>query len=151
MTKTKQTIGGKYRYPSMNSKIEQIIGHCYACQVTTKLHRQEPVKVTDTWDVIVVDFSAPYPDGHYNLMAMKREQDILRSRRPTQQLLNQPWRSSKQCLALMAPKESRKVTTNHRSTPENLPSLLKQQDFTINELPRNTYALMAKPKLHETA
>ena len=38
----------------------------------------------------------------------------------------------------MAPKESRKVTTNHRSTPENLPSLLKQRDFTINELPRNT-------------
>ena len=51
----------------------------------------------------------------------------------------------------MAPKESRKVTTNHRSTPENLPSLLKQRDFTINELPRNTYALMAKLKLHETA
>ena len=72
MTKTKQTIGGKYGYPSMNSMIEQIIGHCYACQVTTKLHRQEPVKVTDTWDVIVVDFSAPYPDGHYNLMAMKK-------------------------------------------------------------------------------
>ena len=34
-------------------------------------NRQEPVKVTDTWDVIVVDLSAPYPDGHYNLMAMK--------------------------------------------------------------------------------
>ena len=58
--------------PKMNSMIEQIIGHCYACQVATKLHRQEPVKVTDTWDVIVVDFSAPYPDGHYNLMAMKK-------------------------------------------------------------------------------
>ena len=72
MAKTKQTIGGKYGYPSMNNMIEQIIGHCYACQVTTKLHRQEPVKVTDTWDVIVVDFSAPYPDGHYNLMAMKK-------------------------------------------------------------------------------
>ena len=26
----------KIWYPSMNSMIEQIIGHCFACQVTTK-------------------------------------------------------------------------------------------------------------------
>ncbi|KAL9982486.1 hypothetical protein ACROYT_G004534 [Oculina patagonica] len=49
---------------------------CYECQVTTKQHRQEPVKVTDIpkkpWDVIAVDFSGPYPDGHYNLVAIDK-------------------------------------------------------------------------------
>ena len=51
--------------------VEQIIGQCYECQVTTKQHRQEPVKVTDIpkkpWDVIAVDF-----DGHYNLVAINK-------------------------------------------------------------------------------
>lgn len=60
----------KYWFPSMNDIVEQIICQCYECQVTTKQHRQEPVKVTDIpkkpWDVIAVDFGGPYPDGHYN-------------------------------------------------------------------------------------
>ena len=76
MTKTKRMIRGKYWFPTMNSMIEQIIGQCYECQVTTKQHRQEPVKVTDIpkkpWDVIAVDFSGPYPDGHYNLVAIDK-------------------------------------------------------------------------------
>lgn len=76
MAKTKQIVREKYWYPSMNRMIEQIIGYCYACQVTTKPHRNEPVKVTDIpkkpWDVVAVDFSAPYPDGLYNLMAVKK-------------------------------------------------------------------------------
>lgn len=54
----------------------KIIGQCYECQVTTKQHRQEPIKVTDIpkkpWDVISVDFSGPYPDGHYNLVAIDK-------------------------------------------------------------------------------
>ena len=46
-TKTMQTIRGKHWFPTMNSMIEQIIGQCYECQVTTKQHMQEPVKVKD--------------------------------------------------------------------------------------------------------
>ncbi|KAL9982490.1 hypothetical protein ACROYT_G004539 [Oculina patagonica] len=38
--------------------------------------KQEPVKVTDIakkpWDVIAVGFSGPYPDGHYNLVAIDK-------------------------------------------------------------------------------
>lgn len=60
MTKTKQMLREKYWLPSMNSMVNQIIGQCYECQLTTKQHRQEPVKVTDIpkkpWDVKAVDF-----------------------------------------------------------------------------------------------
>ena len=60
----------------MNGMVEEIIGQCYECQVTTKQHRQEPVKVTDIpkkpWVVIAVDFGGPYPDGHYNLVAIDK-------------------------------------------------------------------------------
>ena len=76
MTKTKQMLRAKYWFPTMNNMVEQIIGQCYECQVTTKQHRQEPIKVTDIpkkpWDVISVDFSRPYPDGHYNLVAIDK-------------------------------------------------------------------------------
>ena len=75
-TKTKQMIRAKYWFPTMNSMMEQIIGQCYECQVTTKQHRQEPIKVTDIpkkpWDVIAIDFSGPYPDSHYNLAAIDK-------------------------------------------------------------------------------
>ena len=60
----------------MNNMVEQIIRQCYECQVTTKQHRQESIKVTDIpkkpWDVISVDFSGPYPDGRYNLVAIDK-------------------------------------------------------------------------------
>ena len=76
MTKTKQMLREKYWSPSMNGMVEQIIGQCYECQVTTKEHRQEPVKGTDIpkkpWDVIAVDFGGPYPDTYYNLVAIDK-------------------------------------------------------------------------------
>ena len=56
--------------------VEQIIGQCYECSVTTKQHTKEPVKVTDIpkkpWDIVAVDFGGPYPDGHYNLVAIDK-------------------------------------------------------------------------------
>ncbi|XP_015768379.1 PREDICTED: uncharacterized protein K02A2.6-like [Acropora digitifera] len=74
MTKIKQMLREKYWFPSMIVMVEQIIGQCHECSVTTKQHRQEPVKVTDIpkkpWDVCAVDFGGPYPDGHYNLVAI---------------------------------------------------------------------------------
>ena len=49
---------------------------CYQCQVTTKQHRQEPLKMTPIpkkpWDIVAVDFGGPYPDGHYNLVAVDK-------------------------------------------------------------------------------
>ncbi|XP_041470031.1 uncharacterized protein K02A2.6-like [Lytechinus variegatus] len=66
----------KYWFPKMNTLTEQMIGQCYECQVTTKQHRQEPIKMTTIpdkpWDVIAVDSGGPYPDGHYNLVAVDK-------------------------------------------------------------------------------
>ncbi|XP_038062363.1 uncharacterized protein K02A2.6-like [Patiria miniata] len=76
MTKTKQMLREKYWFPMMNSMVEQIIGQCYECQVTTKDHKQQPIKMTPIpekpWEVIAVDFGGPYPDGHYNLVAVDK-------------------------------------------------------------------------------
>ena len=76
MTKTKRMLCEKYWFPTMNTMVEQIIGQCFECQVTTKQHKQEPVKLTvipeKSWDIISVDFGGPYPDGHYNLVAIDK-------------------------------------------------------------------------------
>ena len=59
-------------FPEMNKMVEQEVGQCYECQVTTKEYRQEPLKMTEIpekpWQVVSVDFGGPYPDGHYNLV-----------------------------------------------------------------------------------
>ena len=74
MTKTKQMRREKYWWPTMNSMVEQAIYKCYECQVTTKQHRTEPIKSTEIpkkpWEIVAVDFGGPYPDGHYNLLAI---------------------------------------------------------------------------------
>ncbi|KAL9958658.1 hypothetical protein ACROYT_G035707 [Oculina patagonica] len=50
------------------------LGHCFDCQVTTKDRRQEPIKPSvipkEPWEEISLDFGSPYPDGHYNLVAI---------------------------------------------------------------------------------
>lgn len=55
---------------------ENVIGKCYESQLTTKLHRQEPIKVTvipeKTWEVVSIIFGGPYPDGHYNLVVIDK-------------------------------------------------------------------------------
>ena len=66
MTKTKQILRQKYWFPEMNKMVEQLVGQCYECQVTTREHRQEPLKMTEIpekpWQVVSVDFGGPYPD-----------------------------------------------------------------------------------------
>jgi len=73
-TKTKQMLSFKYWFPCMNAMIDQMIGHCFDCQVTTKDRRQEPIKpsviLKEPWEEISIDFGGPYPDGHYNLVAI---------------------------------------------------------------------------------
>ena len=73
-TKTKQMLGAKYWFPGMNAMIDQMIGHCFDCQVTTKDRRQEPIKPSvipkEPLEEISIDFGGPYPDGHYNLVAI---------------------------------------------------------------------------------
>jgi len=73
-TKTKQMLRAKYWFPGMNAMINQMIGHCFDCQVTTKDRRQEPIKPSvirkEPWEEISIDFGGPYPDGHYNLVAI---------------------------------------------------------------------------------
>ena len=76
ITKTKQMLREKYWFPLMNSLVEQLLNQCFECQVTTKSHRQEPVKMTEIpkkpWETIAIDFGGPYPDGHYNLVAIDK-------------------------------------------------------------------------------
>lgn len=60
----------------MSKMIEDIIGRCYECQVTTQEHRTEPVKMIPIpdkpWEVVATDFGGPYPDGHYNLVIIDK-------------------------------------------------------------------------------
>lgn len=46
---------------------EEIVGQCYECQLTTKQHRQEPVKMSKTlekpWEVVSIDFGGHIPMG----------------------------------------------------------------------------------------
>ena len=76
MTKTKQMLREKYWFPEMNKMTERVVENCYECQLTTKQHRQEPVKMTQIpekpWEVVSVDFGGPYPDGHYNLVVIDK-------------------------------------------------------------------------------
>ena len=60
----------------MNKMVEHIVGKCYECQVTTKGHRREPLKMTEMpdkpWQIVSVDFGGPFPDGHYNLVVIDK-------------------------------------------------------------------------------
>lgn len=75
-TKTKQMLRDKYWFPLMNQLIDTAIDQCYECQVATKGNREEPIKVTSIpnrpWDVVSIDHSGPYPDGHYNLVLIDK-------------------------------------------------------------------------------
>ena len=55
---------------------ERDVENCYECQLTTKQHRQAPVKMTQipekTREVVSVDFGGPYPDGHYNIVVIDK-------------------------------------------------------------------------------
>ena len=74
ITKMKQMLRAKYWFPGMNGMIDQMVGHCYDCQVPTQDRRQEPIKPSaipkEPWEEISVDFGGPYPDGHYNLVVL---------------------------------------------------------------------------------
>ena len=76
ITKTKQMLRQKYWFPEMNKMVEQEVGQCYECQVTTKEYRHEPLKMTEIpekpWQVVSVDFGGPYPNGHYNLVVIDK-------------------------------------------------------------------------------
>ena len=76
MSKTKQMLREKYWFPEMNTMTENVVEKCYECQLTTKQHRQEPIKMTEIpekpWEVVSIDFGGPYPDGHYNLIVIDK-------------------------------------------------------------------------------
>ena len=46
MTVRKHMLRAKYWFPNMNLMTERVVENCYECQLTTKQHRQEPVKMT---------------------------------------------------------------------------------------------------------
>ena len=73
-TNTRQMLCEKYWFSGMNHLIRLTIGSCFDYQVATKSHRQEPIKPSvipkEPWEQISIDFGGPYPDGHYNLVAI---------------------------------------------------------------------------------
>ena len=60
----------------MNKMTENVAEKCYECQLTTKQHRQEPVKMTNIpekpWEVVSADFGGLYPEGHNNLVVIDK-------------------------------------------------------------------------------
>ena len=69
-------FGAKSSQDLFDEAIYRIFWDIPRCQVTTRQHRTEPIKSTETpkkpWDVVAVDFGGPYPDGHYNLLAIDK-------------------------------------------------------------------------------
>ena len=69
-------FGAKSSQDLFDEAIYRIFGDIPRWQVTTRQHRIEPIKSTETpkkpWDVVAVDFGGPYPDGHYNLLAIDK-------------------------------------------------------------------------------
>ena len=120
-TKTQQMIRAKYWFPSINAMIDQMIGNCFVCQVTTKDHKQEPIKPSKPSVIprypseeISLDLGEAYPDGHYNLVAIDH-----RSRYPeVKTVSNQP------------SKEKLKKMFAHHSIPKQI--------FTHNGPPFNS-------------
>ena len=59
----------------MNRLVDEIVGQCYECQITTKQHVREPLKMEipeKPWKVVSLDFGGPYPDRHYNLVVVNK-------------------------------------------------------------------------------
>jgi hypothetical protein len=69
MSKMKAMLRNKYWFPKMNEMIEQKISKCWECQITTKQHKTEPIKMTkipeEIWE-LSIDFGGPYPDGQFS-------------------------------------------------------------------------------------
>ena len=66
--------------------IDQECNQCYECKVASKSRQEEPIKASTipntAWEHIAVDFGGPYPDGHYNFVAVD-----LRSRYPVVEIV----------------------------------------------------------------
>ena len=75
-TKTKGMLRTKYWFPYLNSMVDHTVGQCYECKLTSTRVRDEPLKPSvipsKPWETVSVDFSGPYPDGHYNLVIIDK-------------------------------------------------------------------------------
>ena len=100
MTKMKAMVRARYWFPEMDRMIENTVKKCYECQITTKHHREEPVKMTkipeQPWESVSADFGGPYPDGHYNLVVVDKrtrypevEQQYTTAAKPTIQKMRE--------------------------------------------------------------
>ena len=73
MTKTKQILRQNVWFPKINKQVELVVGQSYECQVTTRHHNKEPLKIPEKpWQTVSADFRGPYPDGHYNLVVIDK-------------------------------------------------------------------------------
>jgi len=69
-------LRARYWFPGMNAVVEDIIGKCFECQITTKEHHNKRIKPSEiplrAWNTVSIDFGGPYPDGHYNLVVIDK-------------------------------------------------------------------------------
>ena len=147
-TKTKQMLREKYWFPGMNHLISQTIGSCFDCQVATKSHRQEPIKQSiipeEPWEQISIDFGGPYPDGHYNLVAIDH-----RTRYPVVEVVSSTgFKQTKKKLK----KTFAYLGIPRRVTPDNGPpfnseqfkDFAKKEGFVHNRVTQITLELMGR-------
>ena len=72
LSKTKEMIRHKYRWPGMNLEITDMVKRCFECQISTEMKHTEPAKMTKLpsrpWTTVEVDFCGPFPNGRYALV-----------------------------------------------------------------------------------
>ena len=148
-TKTKQMLREKYWFPTMNSMVKQIIGQYYACQVTTKQHQQEPVKMSYQRNVGLSGSRFRRTVSQRSLQSCGHRQENQISRSTVQSTHSTVFRPTRRKLKTMftthgTPQRLESDNGPH-STPESSQNLRKK-DSTTNVSHQNMPEPMARWK-----
>ena len=80
IVRTKQLLRSTLWFPGMDRMVEKEISQCMACQVTVKIHPQEPLKPmelpSEPWDKLATDFYGPLTTVEHLLVCSVFTQDI---------------------------------------------------------------------------
>lgn len=112
MTKTKQMLREKYIVLLANHEQYIRTGHQQVLwlpgdyKTAPKRTDQEHKETKKPWDIVAVDYTGPYPDGHYNLLARDKRTRYPEVGSTHQQPSDQPRTGWKPCLLPMAPYNS---------------------------------------------
>ena len=150
MSKTKRMLRDRYWFPKMNDLVEQIVGQCFECQVTTKQHRSELVKMMPIpekpWKIVAVDFGGPYPDSHYNLVVVDKRTRYPEVETTHSTTVKPTTKKLKQMFATHGTPKQLDSDNGHPLDQKGLQNLLKRRDFVITVLYQNPQEQMVKSK-----